>query len=136
MDSHGNEILHKEIIEVIMKEKTAVETGNATLYLSIIAPEALFLPPNSFPKGGEVLRNWLRDFVENFEIVWNKFESIELVAPGDFAYHVFHYSWSVTPRQGGQTINGQGKGMHILGKQNDGTWKITREIWNANPSEE
>ena len=60
------------------------------------------------------------------------FESVEIEVVNDLAYHVYNYVWSVTPRKGGETIKGQGKGMHILRRTEKGEWKIAREIWNNN----
>ena len=120
-----------EILIIIKQEKEAVETGDIEKYFSVLADNAVFMPPNSLPKEGRMLREWLKDFVETFVVVWEKFESVEIEVVNDLAYHVYNYVWSVTPRKGGETIKGQGKGMHILRRQKD-EWEIAREIWNNN----
>jgi ketosteroid isomerase-like protein len=123
----------EDILAVIAREKTAVESGNISEYLSILSDDAQFLPPNSFPKDNSELRTWLNDFTDQYIIKWLDFTSLEIEVIDDLAYHIYCYRWSATPRKGGQTNISTGKGIHILRKEHDGAWRITREIWNSNP---
>ena len=58
-----------EILIIIKQEKEAVETGDIEKYFSVLADNAVFMPPNSLPKEGRMLREWLKDFVETFVVV-------------------------------------------------------------------
>lgn len=103
-------------------------------YFAVLTADAIFMPPNSVAKAGEQLRAWLGSFVRDFEVEWLSFASAELAVVEDLAYHTFTYTWRVTPRAGGEGKVSSGKGLHILRRQADGCWKISREIWNSVPS--
>ena len=122
----------QEIIAVTDREVAAVRDEDHAAYLCILADDAVFLPPSLLPKGGEELRRWLDEFLRGFAVEWLDFVHEEVSVEGDLAYHVYLYRWRVTPRSGGEGIISQGKGMHILRRQPDGSWKIAREIWNDN----
>jgi len=92
------------------------------------------MPPNSDPKQGAELRDWLRAFVGGFRVEWLSFVSTEVVEAGETAYHSFAYTWRVHPRSGGEPTTASGKGVHLLRRQADGTWRIAREIWNSSPA--
>ncbi len=126
----------QKVIAVADEEAAAIETGDARRYLALLADDALFMPPNSLAKQGEELREWLRDFVERFRVQYLRFTHDETVVEGSLAYHRFIYGWIVTPKAGGETLTGHGKGLHILRRQPDGGWKIAREIWNTIPAPE
>ncbi len=123
----------EDILAIIAREKTAVESGDILEYLSILSDDAQFLPPDSFPKDNGELRTWLHNFADQYSIKWLDFTSLEIEVIDNLAYHVYCYRWSSTPRQGGRTNIAAGKGIHILRKEHDGAWRITREIWNSNP---
>ena len=115
------------------EEAAAIEAGDSKRYLSLLAPDALFMPPDSSPKSGHDLREWLREFVGQKNVEYLKLTDDETVVEGCLAYHRFTYRWKLTPKAGGEARMGCGKGIHILRRQPDGAWKIAREIWNATP---
>lgn len=111
-----------------------MSTGDMRRYLAILADDAVFMPPNSAAKSGDELRAWLREFVEGFKTEWLAFAHGETIVAGDFAFHDYTYSMRYTPRAGGEPGIGHGKGLHILRRQPDGSWKLVRNIWNARPA--
>jgi ketosteroid isomerase-like protein len=92
------------------------------------------MPPNSQPKRGVELREWLRAFVEEFRVEWLSYASMEVLEAGETAYHSFAYTWRVRPRDGGEAKTSSGKGVHLLRREADGSWRIAREIWNSSPA--
>lgn len=131
---HGE--VRDEILAVVDQERAAVEKGNISQYLAVLADGAVFMPPNAAPKQGVELRTWLADFVEHFAVEWLDFHSTEVVVVSDLAYHAYTYSWRVTPRASGDATTASGKGLHILRQQTDGSWGIAREIWNRSPTQD
>jgi len=125
----------QRVLAVSNEEVDAIRDGDINRYLAILADDAVFLPPNVSPKSGDELRHWLTDFLQRVRVEWTKFIHEETVAAGDLAYHRYSYSWRVTPRSGGETIVGQGKALQILRRGEDGRWKLSRSIWNANPAD-
>jgi ketosteroid isomerase-like protein len=122
------------ILEVIGQERNAVEKGDIALYVATLAEDAVFMPPNAATQEGLGLRTWLAEFLERVEVAWLDLASTEVAVEGDLACHAFTYTWRVTPRTGGGSAVASGKGLHVLRRQADGAWKITREIWNATPA--
>jgi ketosteroid isomerase-like protein len=134
MTNPTSEVDQRKVIAATDEEAAAIEGGDFIRYLAVLTDDALFMPPNSPAKAGEELRAWLRDFVDRYRVKYLKLTHDETVVEGDLAYHRFVYGWKVTPKAGGDTAVGHGKGMHILRRQADGAWKIAREIWNAIPA--
>jgi ketosteroid isomerase-like protein len=56
----------------------------------------------------------------------------EVQTAGSWAYARGVYQARLTPRQGGSAIPIDGKYMTILKKQNDGAWKLYRDMFNSN----
>jgi ketosteroid isomerase-like protein len=123
------------VLAPVERERTAIATGDSAEYFAVLTDDAVFMPPNSMAKEGEDLRNWLGSFVRDFRVEWLSVVSTELEVVSDLAYHTFAYTWRVTPRNGGEGKISSGKGLHILRRQVDGCWKISREIWNGVPSQ-
>lgn len=119
------------IAALAQREVDACATGDIGLYLSILADDAVYMPPNTPPKTGEELRRWLREFIANFTVEWQDFVHGETVVAQDLAFRDYAYRWKVTPKAGGQPVEGHGKGIHIARRQADGAWRLVRNIWNA-----
>jgi len=122
------------VLEAVGTERNAIESGDMDGYRAVLTDDAVFLPPNSHPKEGQELREWLRAFVDGFRAEWSSYVSTEVVESGDTAYHSFTYTWRLHPRAGGEPITASGKGVHLLRRGSDGAWRIAREIWNASPA--
>ncbi len=124
----------KAVLGPVERERSAIAGGNTAEYFAILTDGAQFMPPNSVMKSGAELRTWLSDFTRDFRVEWLAFSTVDVAAVGSLAYHAFTYTWRVTPRPGGEARVTSGKGIHILRRQDDGSWRITREIWNGTPS--
>ncbi len=125
------EMAKEEIFTVIRQEARAINTGDMEAYLAILTDDAAFLPPGDPAKTGAELRAWLRAFLEEVNIEELKYDTQEVVVAADLAYHWYEFSWKLTPKVGGPTTPGEGKGIHILRRGPDGCWKLAREIWNG-----
>lgn len=121
------------ILALVADERSAVEQGDWHRYATMLAEDAVFMPPNLPAMRGAALRTWLEDFLRRFRVEWLDFASETVAAQGDLAYHAYAYTWRVTPRAGGEGSTSSGKGLHLLRRQPEGTWKVVREIWNDNP---
>jgi ketosteroid isomerase-like protein len=123
------------IIALIDEEVRAVSVGEMDEYDALLAPDAVFMPPNGATREGTELRKWLRAFVTGFAVEWLDFQHVRTEADGNLGYHAFSYEWRVTPRAGGEPTVGKGKGLHVVRRDVSGGWKIVREIWNATPTD-
>ena len=123
----------RQLIEsVIDAEVESMADDEIERYLTLLAEDALFLPPDLPSIGGEELHAWLREFLDEWRIEWLGYRHNETEIRGDLAFHRFSYSWRLEPKRGGQLQVSHGKGLHIL--RRDGDWKIARETWNARPT--
>jgi ketosteroid isomerase-like protein len=131
-----DEVGREAIATAVARERAAIAAGDSEAYFAVLSADAMFMPPNSPARAGEELRDWLGTFVRDFRVEWLSFLSTELEAVEDLAYHTFAYTWRVTPRSGGEEKVSSGKGLHILRRQADGSWTISREIWNGMPHQQ
>ena len=49
---------------------------------------------------------------------------------GDWAFIRAHWTWTLTPKSGGEAIESTGNSIWILSRQPDNSWKIARGIYN------
>ncbi len=134
MSSRTPEVSTDRVLAAIGIERDAMESGDIDRYLAVLTDDAIFLPPNSPSKTGAELRSWLRGFLEGFRVEWLSFVSTEMLIAGEMAFHSYTYTWRVCARAGGEPTIAAGKGVHLLRRQLDGSWRIAREIWNGNPA--
>jgi ketosteroid isomerase-like protein len=123
----------QQVVATTDEEAAAMRDGDAAGYFAVLTDDALFLPPDQPEKQSAELREWLRDFLERFRVEWLEYVHEESVIVGDLAYHRYSYRRRVTPKAGGQPTVSSGKGLHVLQRQQDGSWKIARNLWNASP---
>ncbi len=121
------------VLSALNREVQAIEGGDASTYFSILAADAVFLPPNTLPKTGDELRTWLAGFLAATKVEFLDNVHVETVIESRLAYHVFTCSWRVGSRTGGETRVLHFQGLHILTREAEGAWKIAREIWNTRP---
>ena len=60
-------------------------------------------------------------------------KAVEVHGTGDMAYEVGEVSYSA-PDSSGQRKTATGKYIVVWKKQQDGTWRLYRDIWNGNPA--
>ena len=124
----------REVFTITEEETAAIQTGDIHRYLAILSADAAFLPPNTRAKTGEELRCWLADFLNGVEIRDVRYAHGETLIRDDLATHEYTCSWAAAPRSGGTPASMAFKGLHLLRRGPDGAWKISRNIWNAEPA--
>jgi ketosteroid isomerase-like protein len=129
----GGHTINDQVLAPVVQERSAIATGDAGGYFAALTDDAIFFPPNTAAKTGAELRSWLGAFVKGFRAEWLSYVSSEVMVFREAAYHVYSYRWRVTPLAGGEGTVSSGKGLHILRRQADRSWKIARGIWNSTP---
>ena len=92
--------------------------------------DAIVMPPNSkMVEGKEDIMRILNDEIQSGgqDI---KFETLELVINGDFAYETGLYSVNMK-NKGQEPVSDKGKYIVIWEKQSDGQWLMDKDIWNS-----
>lgn len=130
MNINNNQKSTESILNTIKLEINAVAESNFKKYSSLLTKDSEFLPPNSLPLTGKELLLWLKNFTDNFQVEWLEFLHKNVEAVESLGFHEYSFRWRLTPKKGGDSTEHKGKGIHILRRENNGSWKIAREIWN------
>ena len=114
-------------------EEAAATAGNVDAFMALIADDAMNMQPNGPPVvGADAIREWLEGFMETFTIEFNRYDTDEVIVSGDLAVERFSGVWTLTPTDGSDPVTETVKGLHVMQRQADGSWKITHDVWNTN----
>ncbi len=120
------------INELVNQYGGAVSAGDLDLYISLWVDNGIQMAPNAPAViGKEQIRAknefMFADFILKMDVT-NK----EIKVDGDLAFARGTYTVSLTPKEGGETINFDGKYLSILERQADGSWKFAIDCYNDN----
>ncbi len=120
------------IKDLVNQYGAAVNAGDLDLWISLWADNGIQMPPNAPAViGKEQIRTENESMFAEFVlemVVTNK----EVRVAGDLAFARGTYTLSLTPKAGGEIIQIDGKWLSILERQDDGSWKFARDIYNDN----
>lgn len=119
------------IKNVIEREVAAANAGDAVAFRAIFTDDMATMPPNQQAVRGEQVEPWLRAFFDQFSVQLEPYSNEQFVVAGDWAFHLYSYEWTLTPKAGGDPITDKGKGIHILQRQPDGSWLLAVDTWNS-----
>jgi ketosteroid isomerase-like protein len=110
----------------------AVETGDVDLYVANYTDDAVQIPPDAPTRiGSEQIRAAIEPSLTGFNVVCPIYPR-EAKVIGNWAFGWCDWSLSLTPKEGGQTTTFDGKGIDVLKRQPDGSWKYYISCWNYN----
>ena len=111
----------------------AVEAGDIPGYLAVLDADVELLPTDAPPiQGRDHYGQFLGPVFEQ-----DRFE-IEVVDPGtvkvdgDLAYARYDYIIHRMPHGTGERISSLRKFLDVLRRQEDGSWRVLKHIWNYN----
>jgi uncharacterized protein (TIGR02246 family) len=114
-----------------------VRTKDVARLTNMITEDAVFLPPGLPPiRGKQAVEAMYNSFFPQFESVEQTAILEEVDVAGNLAFAWGTESCVLAPHSGGSRIQMQGKGMSILKRQPDGSWKFARGINNSFPQME
>ncbi len=119
----------KKVTEHAMALANAPTKDWAAYVKAFYSPSATILPPNAAAvKDQEALISFFTSFptISNFE-----FEQLEVDGAGGLAYVWGKYSLDMLLPDAESTINDSGKFIEIWRKQEDGSWRVTLDIFNS-----
>jgi uncharacterized protein (TIGR02246 family) len=130
--SEGND---RQAIEALMQRwLAAVQRKDIASLLDMITDDAVFLPPGLPPvRGKREVEALYGRFFPQFSRVEQTASMEELIVAGDWAFSWGFESFVLQAQAGGPEIRMQGKGMSVLQRQPDGSWKYARGINNTLP---
>ena len=120
------------IAENLERTMHAENVGNAEFFQSACVEDVVVMPPGmpAF-EGRDAAVGFMRAFLGQFDLTID-YVSEEIRVDGDLAYDRGTYSQTLVPRAGGKAMSEKGKFLWIYGRVTDGTWRMSRVIWNAN----
>ncbi len=119
------------INKVLEQEVAAISAGDVEAFVALFTNDAVGMPPGEPAAiGTEAVRSWAQDFFDQFTVQYTA-TSEEIVVAGNWAFQRLSFTLTLTPAAGGDPIQLNGKGIHICQRQGDGSWKLTRDIWNS-----
>jgi uncharacterized protein (TIGR02246 family) len=127
------------INELVDNYVANINSGDLEQWMSLWAGGGVDMPPNTpAVVGKENIRAKMQPVFDQFQQeMTNKTEEVKV--DGDLAFARGNYAYRLIPKEGGETIEGNGKWLSILVRQDDGSWKFARDIYNDStplPSEE
>lgn len=112
----------------------AVRAKDVARLSAMVTDDAVFLPPGFPPIRGKAgVETMYRSFFPQFSSVEQTVSIEELQVAGDWAFAWGAEKFTMVPKAGGAPIEIEGKGMSILRRQPDGSWKFARGINNSGP---
>ena len=112
-------------------EEAAVNEGDPDQVANIYAKNVKYLPPNEPAlEGTDAVRGWLEAMIEHVDAEL-EYTYADVTVQGDWAYEHYQGVVTMTPKEGGETTTENVRGIHIYQRGEDGSWKITHDIWNT-----
>ncbi len=108
--------------------QTAWVDGDADAWLALWDDEGIQMPPGAPPRDFDALQSAVRSTLTPAAFSAMQIDPQEIEILGDVAYARGVYTLE------GPDMMMDGKFMTILHRQDDGSWKIYRDIFNANSS--
>ena len=124
----------KAAILAVMKEYAAsLDASDVGRWGSLWTENGVQMPPGAPVNVGKAkIVSGLEGAMEAFAFSGMEIENDELEVAGDWAYARGLYTVTYVPHDGSEPIFVDGKYMTIFQRQEDGSWKIHRDIFNSN----
>ena len=119
------------INEVREREVALASSGNMDSLLTVYASDVHWMPPNEPAAHGEeaLKKSWQAMLGQ---VTLNvRYTGSEVSVSGDWAVDRYTAVITATPKAGGNPIEETIKGVHIMKRQPDGTWRIAQDVWNS-----
>lgn len=100
--------------------------------ISQAASDAMIEPPNTpSAKGVHGISAWCQPMFTQMKTKALTISNKDIAISGDLAVDTGDYDWTLTPAAGGADQQIQGRYVTIWHRQTDGSWKMSRLIWNS-----
>ena len=105
--------------------------GDFEAWLGFFTDDAVVMVPN-LPAlmDKAAIRRWNAPYFEQYHL-HEESDSREVEVSGDWGYIRAHWIWTLTPKDGGEVVKDTGNSIWIVRRQPDGSWKISRGIYNS-----
>ena len=110
-------------------------SGNVDLKMRLYMADAVLMPPDGTAiVGYQAVRNWHQaTYARTASQLSPTVDEVTML--GDWAFARGSWTGTITPKAGGEAKHETGKFVILLRRLPDGgSWRIAREMWNAQPS--
>ena len=119
------------IAEIRTRTMQAENSGDADFFGSACTEDVVVMPPGMVAvTGRDAAVAFMRAFLGQFDLSI-EYVSEETRVDGDVAYDRGTYSQTLVSKTGGEEMLETGKFLWLYRRTSDGTWKMSRVIWNA-----
>jgi ketosteroid isomerase-like protein len=120
-----------EAVRAVRDAEVASAISGDTV-LAHLADEVLVMPPNEpLVVGIDAVREWHRSMNAAYVIDSLEYVDSEVEFADNIAVETYTGRLVVTPVAGGEPLTDVIKGVHIYERQADGSWKLTKDVWNS-----
>lgn len=123
-----------DAVDAIWREyEASLLDGDVERWIAQWMDNGVQMPPNMPPRvGKETIYTAVSGFLSNFEYTDFVIENEDVEVNGDLAFARGTYQATFVSKDGGDPVTVEGKYMTILRQQEDGSWKLYRDIFNSN----
>ncbi|WP_171181902.1 nuclear transport factor 2 family protein [Ruegeria sp. HKCCD8929] len=113
----------------------AINSNNLDRFLETVTDDVVFIPPGTpVMEGKSDVTPWVRGYFDAAQTSWEK-RSLEFVVAVDWAFERYAFTATDVPHGAGLATVSTGHGIHIYRREDDGAWRVARDIWsNTNTS--
>lgn len=120
-----------EAVKAVRDAEVASAISGDTV-LTHLADEVVVMPPNEpIVVGIEAVREWQRSMSAVYVIDSLEYIDSDVEIADNIAIETYTGRLVVTPVAGGEPLTDVIKGMHVYERQPDGSWKLTKDVWNS-----
>jgi uncharacterized protein (TIGR02246 family) len=111
----------------------AMNAGDLEAVLALYGNDATSMPPDEPAVSGlDALRTWYAPILEHYSFDLTATVDEALVAC-DLAVLRSSYDSRITPKDGSESVTQHGSWLIVLREQDDGSWKLWRDMWSVIP---
>jgi uncharacterized protein (TIGR02246 family) len=125
--------VHQAITAAYARFVDALKRGDAAAVAASYTDDAVLMVPNTTAWEGRAgITQGFAGFLSQFSVVDPRLTTKDVVLGGDYAIERGTYAWTLHPKTGtGADIVDNGKYLTVWQRQDDGSWKIVRDLSNT-----
>ena len=119
------------IVRTTAELLAAVNASDANRCSAVWAADGVLMPPHHpSVQGHQAILQYFRSLFSQSRFRFT-FTSSHIHITGDTALERVRYTAMIWPGRDASPIEDEGKGLQVYGRQPDGSWKLTQDIWNS-----
>jgi len=121
---------------VMVAEMNSLMAGDAAANAALLTDDAVIMAPGwpAVPRAEAEM--FFAGWLEEYTVTDLGYLSHDSSIDGDIAIDRFVGRMTTTHRESGETETETLKGIHVLERQADGSWKIAIDVWNETPADD